>query len=153
MGHQSYVLLCTETTLSNPPVVQLKSSCDVNLLRSPWLYLQSTKPTKYHPIFTQWHTGKCAYLFLWGKNEKILWQLQKFYQNVTLCKIIQELSLFWNFFFKRFEMLKNTQLHNYLVFCRSNCALCFRDKANNRLDFLVTKKSNNKKLKRISILD
>ena len=37
MGHQIYVLLCTETTLSNPPVVQLKSSCDVHLLRSPCL--------------------------------------------------------------------------------------------------------------------
>ena len=37
MGHQSYVLLCTETTLSNPPVVQPKSSCDVHLLRSPWI--------------------------------------------------------------------------------------------------------------------
>ena len=37
MGHQSYVLLCTETTLSNPPVVQPKCSCDVHLLRSPWL--------------------------------------------------------------------------------------------------------------------
>ena len=37
MGHQSYVLLCTETTLSNPPVVQPKSSCDVHLLRSPCL--------------------------------------------------------------------------------------------------------------------
>ena len=35
MGHQSYVLLCTETALSNPPVVQPKSSCDVHLLRSP----------------------------------------------------------------------------------------------------------------------
>ena len=30
-GHQSYVLLCPETTLSNP-----KSSCDVHLLRSLW---------------------------------------------------------------------------------------------------------------------
>ena len=39
MGHQSYVVLCTETTLSNPPVVQPKSSCDVHLLRSPWLNL------------------------------------------------------------------------------------------------------------------
>ena len=37
MGHQSYVLLCTETTLSNPPVVQPKSSCDVHLLRSSWI--------------------------------------------------------------------------------------------------------------------
>ena len=37
MGHQSYVLLCTENTLSNPPVVQPKSSCDVHLLRSPCL--------------------------------------------------------------------------------------------------------------------
>ena len=36
-GHQSHVLLRTETTLSNPPVVQAKSSCDVHLLRSPWL--------------------------------------------------------------------------------------------------------------------
>ena len=34
-GHQSYVLLCTETILSNPPVVHPKSSCDVHLLRSP----------------------------------------------------------------------------------------------------------------------
>ena len=37
MGHQSYVLLCTETALSNPPAVIPKSSCDVLLLRSPWL--------------------------------------------------------------------------------------------------------------------
>ena len=37
MGHQSYVLLCTEITLSNPPVVQPKCSCDVHLLRSPWI--------------------------------------------------------------------------------------------------------------------
>ena len=36
MGHQSYVLLCTETTLSNHPEVFPKSSCDVHLLRSPW---------------------------------------------------------------------------------------------------------------------
>ena len=36
MGHQSYVLLCTETALSNPPAVIPKSSCDVHLLRSPW---------------------------------------------------------------------------------------------------------------------
>ena len=39
MGHQSYVLLCTETTLSNHPGVFPKSSCDVHLLRSPWLGL------------------------------------------------------------------------------------------------------------------
>ena len=36
-GHQSYVLLCTETTLSNHPAVIPKSSCDVHLLRSLWL--------------------------------------------------------------------------------------------------------------------
>ena len=29
--------LCTETILSNPPVVQPKSSCDIHLLRSPWI--------------------------------------------------------------------------------------------------------------------
>ena len=34
MGHQSYVLLCTETTLSKHPVVHPKSSCGVHLLRS-----------------------------------------------------------------------------------------------------------------------
>ena len=48
MGHQSYVLLCTETTLSNHPVVLPKSSCDVHLLRSPW----SNRPNqqiKPHP--------------------------------------------------------------------------------------------------------
>ena len=38
MGHQSYVLLCS-TTLSNPPVVIPKSSCDVHLLRSPWIII------------------------------------------------------------------------------------------------------------------
>ena len=36
-GHQSYVVLCTETALSNHPAVIPKSSCDVHLLRSPWL--------------------------------------------------------------------------------------------------------------------
>ena len=40
MGHQSYVLLCTETALSNPPAVIPKSSRDVHLLRSPWTTLQ-----------------------------------------------------------------------------------------------------------------
>ena len=34
MGHQIYVLLCTETALSNHPAVIPKSSCDVHLLRS-----------------------------------------------------------------------------------------------------------------------
>ena len=36
MGHQSYVLLCTETTVSNPPVVFPTSSCNVHLFRDPW---------------------------------------------------------------------------------------------------------------------
>ena len=36
MGHQSYVLLYAETTLSNHPVLIPKSSFDVHLLRSPW---------------------------------------------------------------------------------------------------------------------
>ena len=40
MGHQTYVLLCTETTLSNHPAVIPKSSCDVHLLKIPWLTLQ-----------------------------------------------------------------------------------------------------------------
>ena len=35
MGHQIYVLLCTETTVSNHPVVFPKSSCDVHPLRRP----------------------------------------------------------------------------------------------------------------------
>ena len=43
MGHQSYVLLCTETALSNPPAVIPKSSCDVHLLRSPWLIQHEEK--------------------------------------------------------------------------------------------------------------
>ena len=34
IGHQSYALLCTETTLSNHPEAIPKSSCDVHLLRS-----------------------------------------------------------------------------------------------------------------------
>ena len=37
MGHQSYVLLYTETTLSNHPVVFPKSSCNVHLFRGPWI--------------------------------------------------------------------------------------------------------------------
>ena len=41
MGHQSYVLLCIETTLSNPPVVEPKSSCNVHLLRSPCVMSQA----------------------------------------------------------------------------------------------------------------
>ena len=36
MGLQIYVLLCTKTTVSNPPFVFPKSSCDVHLLRRPW---------------------------------------------------------------------------------------------------------------------
>ena len=43
MGHQSYVLLCTETILSNHPVVFPKLSCNVHLLRSPW-----TNPIPYY---------------------------------------------------------------------------------------------------------
>ena len=37
MGHQSYVLLCTETTLSKHPAILPKSSCNVHLLRNLWL--------------------------------------------------------------------------------------------------------------------
>ena len=52
MGHQSYVLLCTEITLSNPPVVQTKSSCDVHLLRSPWLSVpEAPKYIKVRKVF------------------------------------------------------------------------------------------------------
>ena len=51
MGHQSYVLLCTETTLSNPPVVQPKSSCDVHLLRSPWVSPQKDTRAGFQLIF------------------------------------------------------------------------------------------------------
>ena len=47
MGHQSYVLLCTETTLANHPVVHPKSSCDIHLLRS--LCLESlNRPQDFH---------------------------------------------------------------------------------------------------------
>ena len=41
-----YVLLCTETALSNHPVVIPKSSCDVHLLRSPCLNTLIKKGTK-----------------------------------------------------------------------------------------------------------
>ena len=51
-GGQSYVLLCTDTTLSNPPVVQPKSSYDVHLLRSPCISRQSENWVKrYKPRF------------------------------------------------------------------------------------------------------
>ena len=47
MGHQSYVLLCTETTLSNHQVVLPKSSCEVHLLRSPWPNSLDWRPIWY----------------------------------------------------------------------------------------------------------
>ena len=37
LGHQSYVLLFTETNVSNPPVVFPKSSCNILLFRDSWL--------------------------------------------------------------------------------------------------------------------
>ena len=42
-GHQSCVLLCTETTLSNHPVIHPKPSCDVHLLRSLCINQQKVK--------------------------------------------------------------------------------------------------------------
>ena len=75
MGHQSYVLLCTETTLSNPPVIQPKSSCDVHLLRSPWLILEIKKTVYSVPLLLMllhiirllfqppWHSA-CAWLVI-----------------------------------------------------------------------------------------
>ena len=61
MGHPSYVLLCTETTLSNPPVVQPKSSCDVHLLRSPWITSSKTCSRQDHHLrWPQlWRTAAC----------------------------------------------------------------------------------------------
>ena len=50
MGRQSYVQLCTETTLSNHPVVRPKSSRDVHLLRSPWLRPYPLKIGSRYPI-------------------------------------------------------------------------------------------------------
>ena len=41
MGHQSYVLLCTETTVSNPPVDIGKIECSVHLYSSPWSRLDA----------------------------------------------------------------------------------------------------------------
>jgi len=67
MGHQSYVLLCTETTLSNPPVVQPKSSCDVHLLRSPWLRLSQKEIRVFLIFFLQfwWFLEICVF---WGQS-------------------------------------------------------------------------------------
>ena len=49
MGHQSYVLLCTGTALSNPLAVILKSCCDVHLWSSPWLGVRcSVRPGFAH---------------------------------------------------------------------------------------------------------
>ena len=39
MGHQSYVLLRTETTVFNHPVVFPKLNCDVHLFRGPCFIL------------------------------------------------------------------------------------------------------------------
>ena len=65
MGHQSYVLLCTETTLSNPPVVIPKSSCDVHLLRSPCLsFLRKLR--SWHQLYILqpwWKDDHCPIFF------------------------------------------------------------------------------------------
>jgi len=54
MGHQTYVLLCTETTFSNPPVVFPKSSCNVQLLRRPCIiYHEGTETTVCPNILMQ----------------------------------------------------------------------------------------------------
>ena len=65
MGHQSYVLLCTETTLSNHPVVHPKSSCDVHLFSGPWISKQlksvniyGNKPLLKYFIAQKSHTMK-----------------------------------------------------------------------------------------------
>ena len=39
MGHQSYVLLCTETALSNPPAVIVLS--EISKIVKSWKYLNS----------------------------------------------------------------------------------------------------------------
>ena len=38
MGHQSYILLCTETTISNPPVKNQKLS-KVEIISIPFTYI------------------------------------------------------------------------------------------------------------------
>ena len=65
MGHQSYVLLCTETALSNHPAVIPKSSCDVHLLRSPWLDQVNQLPQA--PIFA---SLKLQNLWNWDRRRQ-----------------------------------------------------------------------------------
>ena len=86
MGHQSYVLLCTETTLSNPPVVQPKSSCDVHILRSPW----SMAKKAANKIFFRFYEG--------SKITKIWFSKSFFYVEISII-ILKILHIFR---FKRF---------------------------------------------------
>ena len=53
MGYQSYVLLCTKTTVSNHTVVYLKSSCDVHLLN----VLDLNKKSDF--FFSKLRSGHC----------------------------------------------------------------------------------------------
>ena len=78
MGHQSYVLLCTETTLSNPPVVQPKTSCAVHLLRSPWSNLGTIANT----FCTYYRAIVPAYLYAIVLSFMLLDGTKKLMKNV-----------------------------------------------------------------------
>ena len=110
MGHQSYVLLCSETTVSNPPVVFPKSSCDVHLLRRPCfitlkvfiysnLYTGQTWPDRRYPFWA------CYWQFLvwmqipseWHQN--LLGTIQMLRNHIfRLCgtpSLLTDLSIFY----------------------------------------------------------
>ena len=72
MGHQTYVLLCTETTLSNHPVVLPKSSCDVHLLRSPCFIQQCSFKSKFS--FLTGGGGSCVLLHYISPQSKGLFR-------------------------------------------------------------------------------
>ena len=103
MGHQSYVLLCTEITLSNPPVVISKSSCDVHILRSP-----CPRPSnELVPHFPHWHHPFHLYIY----------QICFFYFN----KIIDFIVVALDNMFERFCW------QNPLIIFKHPACDCFRN--------------------------
>ena len=129
MGHQSYVLLCTETTLSNPQVVIPKSSCDVHLLRSPCFsplffplskHIFKTKSKQKLPFSNPPSTYKCLrniWMVPWNSS-RISWLLPQISEFPTLIEgnfIVKPQDLLWLFIsrFVCFSLIKGCIKFSY----------------------------------------
>ena len=112
MGHQSYVLLCTETTLSNHPEVFPKLSCDVNLLRCPCIKSSSNislpfawitcprKPTQLHLCISAYdhHSFILGFWKVWFIGRVyLLWSLSRLLIPWIFCKLHNPNLTFSNF--------------------------------------------------------